>query len=96
MWEIILIPEYHCALSELLPRLQRKVQGGEKGEMTDPTKASQPLNEKESCEHDYQYDREDVFFRIHYAVYKCTKCGREDWKELGPIKSDETIEQGDD
>ena len=96
MREIILIPEYHSALSELLPRLQRKVQGGEKGEMTDPTKPLQQQDDKESCEHDYQYDREDVFFRIRYAVYKCTKCGREDWKELGPIKSDETIQQGDD
>ena len=64
--------------------------------MTDPTKASQSLNDKESCEHDYQYDREGIFFRIRYAVYKCTKCGKENWKELGPIKLDETISQGDD
>ena len=96
MREVVLISKHYSALSELLPRLQRKVQGGEKGEMTDPTKASQSLNDTESCEHDYQYDREGIFFRIRYAVYRCTKCGKENWKELGPIKSDETISQGDD
>ena len=64
--------------------------------MTDPTKVPQALEDNGSCEHDFQYDREDVFFRIRYAVYKCMKCGREDWKELGPIKTDETTIQGDD